>query len=170
MTTHTATLVASHYNEADYWDTPSQYNPAADGTWVTYRIYSRYQRRTLNADLMYVGPDGEARHESGGPILPGPYVAVISHPPVISAYSQKRPVKVIELNEGDIVTFNGQPMVLKDDRRGYNPYFAPVTHTAEHDDCAECLALIGAAYGMAKATGSTSAQHIENGHAATVTR
>lgn len=116
MNVTTANLVPSRYNEKDSWTSKDAMDRSAPGDWIEYRVYSRYTRRTERFSLLYVGPEGECRREFQGPVLPGPYAAMIPQATVISASPQARPDQTVELEEGDMVVLNGQPMMLIDDR------------------------------------------------------
>lgn len=110
----TANLVPSSYGESDQWVSVDQFN--RNGEWIEYSVYSRYVRRNIRFSLLYQGPDGVCRREHGGPEVPGPYAAMIPQASVISLHPQAKPAQVVELAEGDMIMFNGQPMMLIDDR------------------------------------------------------
>jgi hypothetical protein len=120
---HTATLVP-YGEKPDMWVSRSNFEGTdADGPWVEYRTYSRYVKRQVTGTLLYVGPDGAARHEFFGPEQPGPDASFIPNDTMISAHPQARPAQVVELAEGDTVLFNGMPLVLVDDRGDAYPRF-----------------------------------------------
>ena len=110
----TTARLAPHYDDTDQWVSVDQFN--GTGEWIEYRAYSRYTRRHERFSLLYVGPEGECRREYQGPVLPGPYAAMIPQATMISAHPQARPVQTVELEEGDMIVFNGLPMMLIDDR------------------------------------------------------
>lgn len=110
----TTARLTPHYDDTDQWVSVDQFN--GTGEWIEYRAYSRYTRRRERFSLLYVGPEGECRREYQGPVLPGPYAAMIPQATMISAHPQARPVQTVELEEGDMIVFNGLPMMLIDDR------------------------------------------------------
>jgi hypothetical protein len=118
MQFHTATLTP-YYDDTDQWVSVDQFN--GTGAWIEYRAYSRYTRRWERFSLLYVGPEGECRRVHQGPVLPGPYAAMIPQATMIAAHPQARPAQTVELEEGDVIVFNDQPMVLIDDRPGQYP-------------------------------------------------
>lgn len=115
----TADLVPSgtFHDLPDFWETSG----------VEYQMYSKHQGCAIKALLLYVGPEGECRREFGGSFLPGPYAGVVTKPWVIAMYPNSQRPHIEELEPGDVVVFHGQPMVLFDDKTGYNPYFEPMT-------------------------------------------
>jgi hypothetical protein len=80
-----------------------------------YRMHSRYGRGHMRFTVLYVGPDGEARRKYQGPIMPGPYCALVPMSSVISAWAGPRE-NVVEVKEGDVLLLNGLPMILIDDQ------------------------------------------------------
>lgn len=110
----TANLVPSSYGESDQWVSVDRFD--GKGEWIEYSAYSRYVRRNVRFSLLYQGPDGVCRREQGEPEVPGPYAAMIPQASVISLHPQAKPAQVVELEEGDMIVFNGQPMMLIDDR------------------------------------------------------
>jgi hypothetical protein len=115
MKFHTANLTPSRYNEADQWVSVDRFT-SGNGEWIEYTAYSRYVRRNVRFSVLYQGPDGVCRREHGAPEVPGPYAALIPQATVIAAYPQAKPAQVVELEEGDMIMFNGQPMMMIDDR------------------------------------------------------
>jgi len=110
----TTARLTPHYDDTDQWVSVDQFN--GTGEWIEYRAHSRYTRRVERFSLLYVGPKGECRRVYQGPVLPGPYAAMIPQATVISAHPQARPAQVVDLEEGDMIVFNGVPMMLIDDR------------------------------------------------------
>lgn len=110
----TIARLTAHYDDLDQWVSVDQFN--GTGEWIEYRAYSRYTRRNERFSLLYVGPKGECRRIYKGPIEPGPYAAMIPQAIVISNHPQARPAQTVELEEGDMIVFNDQPMMLIDDR------------------------------------------------------
>ena len=82
---------------------------------LIYRMHSKYGRGTMRFTIFYVGPDGEARRVHGGPVLSGPYCALIPMSSVISAHPGVRE-EAVEVKEGDVLLLNGAPMILIDDQ------------------------------------------------------
>jgi hypothetical protein len=82
---------------------------------LVYRMHSRYGRGNVRFTIFYVGPDGEARRVHGGPVLSGPYCALIPMSSVISAHAGPRE-EAVEVKEGDVLLLNGAPMILIDDQ------------------------------------------------------
>lgn len=116
MKFHTANLVP-HYDDKDQWVSRDQFNSGdGSGPWIEYRMYSRYVRRTIRFALFYVGPEGEARWEHGGPVVKGARGALIPQPTMITDGPQAQPAQVVELSEGDMIMMNDQPMMVLDDR------------------------------------------------------
>lgn len=112
----TANLTRSRYQgENDQWTSVDAFTPG-NGEWIEYRVYSRYTRRVERFSLLYVGPEGECRRVMHGPVVPGPYAAMIPQATVISAHPQARPAQTVELEEGDMIVLNGVPMMIIDDR------------------------------------------------------
>lgn len=101
----------------DHWDSQTSDEQAR----VVYRMHSRYGRGVLRFGVFYVGPNGEARRTHGGPILSGPYCALIPLATVISAWAGPREESV-EVKEGDVLLLNGVPMILIDDQRYDYPH------------------------------------------------
>jgi len=95
-------------NEQDHWKTAEN---------VVYR------RGTMNTVLGFVGPDGQARRETGGDKYPGPYAYIVPLATVIAAYSTGPAPKVVELEPGDVVDFNGHMMTLVDGEGMREPRF-----------------------------------------------
>jgi hypothetical protein len=87
---------------------------------LVYRMRSKYGRGNMRFTIFYVGPDGEARRVHGGPVLSGPYCALVPMSSVISAYPGERE-EAVEVKEGDVLVLNGAPMILIDDQ----PYDYP---------------------------------------------
>lgn len=110
----TANLVPSSYGESDQWVSVDRFD--GSGEWIEYSAYSRYVRRNVRFSLLYQGPEGVCRREHGGAEVPGPYAAMIPQATVIALHPQAKPAQVVELSEGDMIMFNGQPMMLIDDR------------------------------------------------------
>jgi hypothetical protein len=95
-----------------------------------YRMRSAYGRGDLRFTVLYIGPDGEGRREHQGPILPGPYCALIPESSVISSHEQPKE-KVVEVKEGDVLILNGAPMILIDDQSyGYPHAVTPTEYGA----------------------------------------
>jgi hypothetical protein len=87
---------------------------------LVYRMHSKYGRGNVRFTIFYVGPDGEARRTHGGPVLAGPYCALVPMSSVISAHAGPRE-EAVEVKEGDVLILNGTPMILIDDQ----PYEYP---------------------------------------------
>lgn len=95
---------------ADHWIS----DDSVDGPRTVYRMHSRYGRGVMRFSVMYVGPEGEARRVHQGPIIPGPYCALIPLSSVISAWAGPKE-RYVEVKEGDVLVLNGLPMILIDD-------------------------------------------------------
>ena len=123
--THNANLV--RYTEAsDYWVSADGFNRHENGQWIEYTMKSRYIGRMVRFSVLYVGPEGEARREHGGPVLPGPYAALIPQATIISAHAVEQPTEVTHLEDGDTIMLNGQPMrVIDDSRMNYPSLVTP---------------------------------------------
>lgn len=106
----TANLVASRdADEVDHWDSKAAYT-GGEGDWVEYSVRVRGSR--VRHTVMYVGPDGTCRREQGGPIVPGPYGALIPQASVIAAYALPKAQEIVELDDGDVIVCNGTPLVV----------------------------------------------------------
>ena len=88
---------------------------------VVYRMHSKYGRGTMRFTIFYVGPYGEARRVHGGPVLSGPYCALVPMSSVISAHPGVRE-EAVEVKEGDVLLLNGAPMILIDDQAYEYPH------------------------------------------------
>lgn len=96
----------------DYWRT------AHNGTQI--RLYSKHQHGVTNFSLLFIGPEGSGRRKHGGPIVPGPYAALIAQATVISLHRfEKAPV--VELKEGDVIEIRGFEFEIRDDVPMYDP-------------------------------------------------
>jgi len=107
---HVVELKAQTNYGADHWVS----DEALDGPRTVYRMHSRYGRGTMRFSVMYVGPEGEARRVHQGPVIPGPYCALIPLSSVISAWAGPKE-RYVEVKEGDVLLLNGVPMILIDD-------------------------------------------------------
>lgn len=110
-TVHVVELAPLTSYGADHWTSDDR---ADDTPRTVYRMHSRYGRGTMRFSIMYVGPEGEARRVHQGPIIPGPYCALIPLSSVISAWAGPKE-RYVEVQEGDVLILNGLPMILIDD-------------------------------------------------------
>lgn len=115
---HVVGLVALPNYGEDNWGSG---NSGVGESRLVYRMHSKYGRGVMRFTIFYVGPNGEARRTHGGPILAGPYCALVPMSSVISAYSGP-PEKSVEVKEGDVLLLNGVPMILIDDQRYEYPH------------------------------------------------
>lgn len=115
---HVVELKALPNYGADHWTSD------ASGTGeprLVYRMHSKYGRGNMRFTIFYVGPNGEARRTHGGPILSGPYCALVPMSSVISAHPGVRE-EAVEVKEGDVLLLNGVPMILIDDQAYEYPH------------------------------------------------
>lgn len=110
---HVVQLAALPNYGVDHW-TSGQPMHGDQEPRTIYRMHSRYGRGHMRFTVLYVGPDGEARRSHQGPILPGPYCALVPMSSVISAWAGPRE-NTVEVKEGDVFILNGHPMILIDD-------------------------------------------------------
>lgn len=124
---HVVGLVALPNYGEDNWGSD---NSGVGEPRLVYRMHSKYGRGVMRFTIFYVGPNGEARRTHGGPILAGPYCALVPMSSVISAYSGP-PEKSVEVKEGDVLLLNGVPMILiDDDPWGYPHAVTPAEYGA----------------------------------------
>lgn len=122
MTVHVATVVPSRYKDhLDTWNTPEFTDDVA-----VIRLKARHQsNRVCTWHVLYVGPEGECRRVQGGPIVPGPYAALICEATCIHSGPATPGERAREelLVEGDIVEVRGTQFRIDDTRGryGYNP-------------------------------------------------
>lgn len=123
---HVVELKAQTNYGADHWVS----DDAVDGPRTVYRMHSRYGRGHMRFSVMYVGPKGEARRVHQGPIIPGPYCALIPMSTVISAWAGPKE-RYVDVQEGDVLLLNGLPMILIDDETlGYPHAVSPAEYGA----------------------------------------
>lgn len=123
---HAVELKAQTNYGVDHWVS----DDSLDGPRTVYRMHSRYGRGTMRFSIMYVGPEGEARRVHQGPIIPGPYCALIPLSSVISAWAGPKE-RYVEVQEGDVLLLNGVPMiVIDDDTLGYPHAVSPAEYGA----------------------------------------
>lgn len=124
---HVVGLVALPNYGEDNWGSD---NSGVGEPRLVYRMHSKYGRGVMRFTIFYIGPNGEARRTHGGPILAGPYCALVPMSSVISAYSGP-PEKSVEVKEGDVLLLNGVPMILiDDDPWGYPHAVTPAEYGA----------------------------------------
>lgn len=123
---HVAQVTASRYSDqVDTWVTPDFTDDV-----TKIRLRSRHQGRVCTWTVFYVGPDGECRREYQGPVLPGPYAALIPEASCISATRLPGDrAATVDLAEGDLVVIRSVAFRISDrrGRAGYNPELIPVT-------------------------------------------
>jgi hypothetical protein len=79
----------------------------------------------VDLKVSYINAAGCGRHESNGPILPGPFAAtfplgvVISNPP-----QAKR--ETVEVQDGDILEMDGKRWVIRDNVARDYPHLYPI--------------------------------------------
>jgi hypothetical protein len=115
---HVVELAALPNYGEDHWTSDVARDDQAR---TVYRMHSRYGRGTMRFSILYVGPQGEARRTQGGPVLSGPYCALVPMSSVISAWKGPRE-EAVEVKEGDVLLLNGVPMILIDDQRYEYPH------------------------------------------------
>jgi hypothetical protein len=93
MTLHEIALSSypSYRPDHDEWATPH-------GQYI--QMYGKHQGRRCRWSVHLVGPEGKARQEMGGPLLPGPWGFLVCQATVISARREPRPV-VVDVAVGD---------------------------------------------------------------------
>lgn len=131
--TQTARIARVHVAEVE------PYRNSGPDSWVTpsftdnvtkIRLYSRHQRRVCTWGILYVGPEGTCRRVMNGPVLAGPYAALIPESVTISAQRLPgdRPA-LQELEVGDLVVVRGVAFRIDDSRGawGHDPELVLVT-------------------------------------------
>lgn len=109
---------------------------------LVLRMRCRHNGDTKFA-IMVVGPDGAGRQRDGGPVVPGPWGALIPLPTVLSARPRSRPIE-IAVADGDrfqISSLLGTVFEIRDDRPMHYPRLVAVDTVAVSDEtralCAE---------------------------------
>jgi hypothetical protein len=122
---HIAEVEARSSYGPDSWGTPSFRDDV-----TKIRLYGRHQGHVLTWSILYVGPEGACRRVQNGPVLPGPYAALIPDSVCISArrFAGDNP-GLQELSEGDLVVIRGVAFRIDDSRgrSGHDPELVPVT-------------------------------------------
>ncbi len=123
---HVAEVVASRYaDQIDTWNTPD----FTDNV-TKIRMFGRHQRSVCTWSILFIGPEGSCRRVFEGPIVPGPYAALIPEATVISATRMPGDrAATVELEPGDLVIIRGVAFRIDDSRgrAGYDPRLIPVT-------------------------------------------
>lgn len=106
----------------DHWVDNNSADAINSNNWTAYLMeYCRYTKCGVSFQILYVGPEGKARRVHGGPILPGPYAALVPKATVLSAHPMLRPDRIVTLVDGDTLVLNGQEMRVIDDRLYHYP-------------------------------------------------
>jgi hypothetical protein len=122
---HVAEVEARPSYGQDNWGTPDFRDDI-----TKIRLYGRHQGHVSTWSVFYVGPEGACRRVQAGPVLPGPYAALIPNSVTISArrLAGDRPA-LQELSEGDLVVIRGVAFRIDDSRGrfGHDPELVPVS-------------------------------------------
>lgn len=110
------TLVPDEYGQRDVWVSRDSHRRGdGRGEWIELRMRSRFGRDTQRFAVLYVGPQGAVRRETGGPQVPGPHGGLLAQADIIDAYGTERST-CVDVEEGDVLILHGQRMVIADSR------------------------------------------------------